>query len=374
VLIWVNLGHRWQLRLDMKPNGSSTYPGRDAGQASNRSRAVPFHSRGPARTLPPPGRSDPILETSTQHDPLPVSRDPRAFDARRFHQPDLGLCLEPSFRIAREDRLFVLGNCFANQVEYKLADAGYRAEGGRLGQVYSIGSALQTVRWALHGDFSARHLIELEDGRWFNGHRAPLTIHGTRDQALGEFRATLEAVGQGLRSADVLIVILGVIERFRDMATGAIFNCLPQEMWRLRDTGRAEPGRDQQSEVRRGLSLLAGEVRAVNPRVRLILGVSPITQDGTYCDGDVLIANGRCKATLRSAAGEAVEDCRAAGITADYFPCYELGVLNPREKVFKEELPGQSCGRMVRGRFVRNVVVRTLLDAYAVQERTPLGP
>ena len=47
---------------------------------------------------------------------------------------------------------------------------------------------------------------------------------------------------------------------------------------------------------------------------------------------DVLVANGYCKATLRSAVEEVVEQLRGRGVAADYFPFYELGTLNPRER------------------------------------------
>jgi len=298
--------------------------------------------------------------------------DPRVFDASRYARPDLGIALKPSFRLGPDSRVFVLGNCFANQVEMKLADAGVRADGGGLGPVYCIECAYQAAKWALRGGFDERHIIRVDRGGsplWFNPHRAPETTHASLEEAVGAYRESLCRVGKGLREADVLIVVLGVVEHFVDRQTKAAMNCLPQEFWSLRRSGRAESKRDRHADVVGGGLSLAFEVLAVNPGVRMIWGVSPITQDATIVGSDVLVANGYCKATLRSAVEEIVEQLRARGVMADYFPFYELGTLNPREKVFKEEFLGKAYGRMVRGRFVRDIVTPMLLDAYAPERR-----
>ena len=291
----------------------------------------------------------------------------RQFDASRFVEPGLGLALDATFALSKRDRIFVLGNCFGQQFEYKLADAGYRADGAKLGPVYSISVVLQTVRWALHGGFGPDHVIELEPGVWFNPHRAPYSPYPTRDAAVAEHAATLAAVGEGLRCADVLVVVLGVVEYFVDTVSGSAMNCLPVEADVLQLCGRALPLRDRHADVLAGALALANEVRAARPDLRMLWGVSPITQDSTLFGPDVLVSNAYCKSTLRSALGEAVERLRESGVPADYFPCYELGTLNPRERVFKEEFLGKAYGRMVRGRFVRDVVIPTLLGAYAAE-------
>jgi hypothetical protein len=134
------------------------------------------------------------------------------FDPARFARDDLGLVLAPSFRVARTDRVFVMGSCFAVRVRDALRAAGFDASDGNLKEKYNAFAMLQELGWCLAGGFGAAQVLRTDDGRWFNPHRAPARSTDKRFSALDAHLAAQWASGALLRAADVLVLTFGLIE------------------------------------------------------------------------------------------------------------------------------------------------------------------
>ena len=74
------------------------------------------------------------------------------------------------------------------------------------------------------------------------------------------------------------------------------------------------------SEVVKDLDLFVSKARAINPKIRIILTVSPVPLIATFEPRHVLVSTTISKATLRVAAHEISEKFDFV----DYFPSYEI--------------------------------------------------
>src|SRR4051812_31336010 len=93
------------------------------------------------------------------------------FNVRRLSEPGLGIVPRSSFTIARGDRVYGIGSCFARAVGNILCGKGREVSFGGLYHRYNAFNILQTLRWGLATEtFGPEHLVRLDDGRWFDPH------------------------------------------------------------------------------------------------------------------------------------------------------------------------------------------------------------
>jgi len=283
------------------------------------------------------------------------------FDPARFDLQDLGIDVRPSFSIRPEDRIFVIGSCFAREIDTAMTRAGFRVAGGALGNKYNTLSMLQAVRWMLgEAAFDASLVAEMADGRWFDGHRHPVAYHASAEMAATSHREMLADMREGLISSDVVVMTLGLVEVWRDNVTGAWLNCTPPRAM-CDDTARYEMIRTTHAANLAALTEILALLRRDKAR-RIVCSVSPVPLFATFTDADVLVANTYSKSTLRSVADEAIA---AAGAGVDYFPSYELATLSARRRVWRpRHLTGEPDGRHVLPEFVQNVILPLFMDRY----------
>ncbi len=305
---------------------------------------------------------------------------PRAaiFNGRRFSEPDLGICGEPSFTIARGDRVYGIGSCFARAVGNMLAQAGYPVTFGGLYHRYNIFNILQTVRWGLEGGFGPEHLIELENGQWYDPHGLEESDHvyDSRDRALELSRGALAEVGKAIRSATVMVLTLGLVEVWRDEQTDVWLNLMPPRKLIPDFDRRFTMHKTRQAENATAITSLFKTVRADNPALKIICSVSPIPLRATFCFGDVLVATAYGKATLRSALQEAIDDAKRLRMAhIDYFPSFEIVSFQRNNGVYK---PVNAAGKPdhlhIREEFLERSVRKQFRAAYLAPAARPAEP
>ncbi len=290
--------------------------------------------------------------------------DRARFDTARFDRPDLGLEVRPSFQIGPDDRIFVIGSCFAREIDTALTRAGFHVGGGSVGNKYNNFSMLQSLAWTLDAaTFHEGLIAEMNDNQWFDGHRHPVEYHASPTAAVRAHRELLERVRDALNDADVIIITLGLVEAWRDKAAAAWLNCTPPT--NVCDyVNRYECIRTTHGQNLDALLQIFELLNNHKPR-RIVCSVSPVPLFATFTDDDVLVANAYSKATLRSVVSEAIADANGRGASTDYFPSYELATLAPRECVWREQhANGDSDGRHVRPEFVRDVILPAFLNRY----------
>lgn len=239
--------------------------------------------------------------------------------------------VSPKFRFDAKETIFTIGSCFARHVESVLETYGYRfrtrnpenfvspeecTSANGFFNKYTTASMLNEIRWAVSGEPFPEAGFTEADGRWSDGQ---LPANFASLARAKEIRARVSSIMADVRSADYLILTLGLVECWHDAETNLYLNGAPTA-----GTIKKYPHRfnvhvlDYRANMA-ALEELHDRVTAVNPGIRLIVTVSPVPLGATFTGEDIVAANSYSKSTLRAVAG----DFTAARSTADYFPSYE---------------------------------------------------
>ena len=269
---------------------------------------------------------------------------PRSFWKRAF-EPDWESTLlgRGAPLIRRGETVASAGSCFAANIVPYLERAGfeyvrqaqlppefatvaadnfnYSRFSAAYGNIYTARQAVQLLRRAL-GRFRP-----LED-RWI---AAPDLIidpfrPGLKYPACSQCEFDrintqhLQQVLQVIRSADVFIFTLGLTEAWLSAYDGAVFPACPGTIAGTFDPRLHKFHNFSVADVSRDLEDLTDLLTEINPRLRLILTVSPVPLIATATEQHVLVASTYSKSVLRVAASAAV----AARQNVTYFPAYEI--------------------------------------------------
>jgi hypothetical protein len=145
----------------------------------------------------------------------------------------------------------------------------------------------------------------------------------------------LRAVRTALEKATVFVFTLGLTEGWESSADGAVFPACPGTAGGEFDPIRHRFHNFTVSEMTDDLGYFVDSLTSVNPLVRIILTVSPVSLVATATNHHVLAATVYSKSALRVAAQE-VADMHSS---VTYFPAYEIvtGPQAPNE-YFAEDL------------------------------------
>lgn len=247
------------------------------------------------------------------------------------------------FTIDRRDKVATMGSCFAQHLARHLsrsglnyfvpesapatmsaADADVRQYGlysARYANVYTVAQALQLFQRA-YGRYTPQESAWTRGGVVVDPFRPLVEPDGFAD--VGELAADREthlaATRRVFEESDVLVFTLGLTEAWRNRQDGAVYATAPGVRGGSYDPGRYEFVNFGVDEVRRDLLDLCRSARSVNPRLRILLTVSPVPLIATFENRHVLVSTTYSKSVLRVAAEEAFQELDFV----DYFPSYEL--------------------------------------------------
>lgn len=210
---------------------------------------------------------------------------------------------------------------------------GYRMYSARYGNVYTSRQMLQLIDRAT-GTFTPREDHWEKDGGVVDPFRP--TIEPEPFGSVAELRALrrdhLEATAAVFETADVLVFTLGLTEAWLSREDGACFPLCPGTAG-----GRFDPAQHRfqnlsSAEVRADMEAFLARARAINPRLEVLLTVSPVSLMATATPRQVSVATVYSKSVLRAVAGELCD----AHDFIDYFPSYEM-IVGPasRGRFFK---------------------------------------
>ncbi|WP_203075677.1 GSCFA domain-containing protein [Falsiroseomonas ponticola] len=244
------------------------------------------------------------------------------------------------FAIAPADKVATAGSCFAQHISRTLVRQGFRylvtepepAGGGenygvypaRFGNVYTVRQLLQLFERA-YGMFEPLDAAwRMPNGAWVDPFRPQIQAAGYPTlEALEADRARhLAAVREMFETCDVFVYTLGLTEGWYSTRDGAVFPLAPgvvaePEGGREEDYAFANFGVvDMATELNTFVTML----RSVNPTVRVILTVSPVSLIATYEPRHVLVSTIYSKSALRVVAEEVV----MAQPNVAYFPSFEI--------------------------------------------------
>jgi hypothetical protein len=259
------------------------------------------------------------------------------------------------FMVSREDKVATAGSCFAQEIAHRLQASGFHyylaeqpplgmsaAEADRrnysmyscrYGNLYTTAQFLQLIDRA-YGRFQPDLDVwtRSEDGRFVDPFRPRIEPDGyaSADDMRADRQKHLAAVRHMIETMDVFVFTFGHTETWRHKKDGAILQLAPGVAGGEWDPGVYEFYNMSVSEVIRDFLAAVDKVRAVNPKVRIVLSVSPVGIIATYENRHVLESNSAIKAILRAAADEVV---RSRPDIA-YFPSYDLVTAAPNAARF----------------------------------------
>ena len=299
---------------------------------------------------------------STEFQPCPYKSLPTASYWRRsvagVPAQELDPVVATKFNISKTDKVATAGSCFAQHIARYVANSGfnyYVAEPGhvlippetkkqynygtfsaRYANIYTTRQLLQLVQRAM-GTFVPDEPVWIEEGKFIDPFRPHIQPNGfaTLTELIADRETHLRAVREMMQTMDVFVFTLGLTETWRSRTDGAVFPVCPGCGAGSFDADRYEfinLGVDEVvADLREALRLM----RQVNPKLRVVLTVSPVPLIATYEHTHVLQATTYSKSVLRVAADQVAKgDDRI-----DYFPSYEIitGAYN-RGGYFGEDL------------------------------------
>ena len=253
--------------------------------------------------------------------------------------------------LSRGEKLASAGSCFAANLVPWLEAAGLdyvRTEmpPPAFRDVYVEAFGYHRFSAAYGNIYTARHLLQLlqralgtfrpAEDRWhgedrvIDPFRPGLAFPAASDAEFDVLTAQhLDRTLAALRQADVFVFTLGLTEAWVSRADGAVFPACPGTIAGAFDADRHAFRNFTAAETTADLLAAFALIRAVNPRIRFVLTVSPVPLVATASGEHVLTASTYSKSVLRVA----VQEVTAALPHARYFPAYEIvgGPQAPRE-------------------------------------------
>lgn len=286
------------------------------------------------------------------------SLEPRAFwspAVAKRHMLDIAELWRPKFEIEPRSRVATYGSCFAQHFGRALAARGYSwqqtesaPEGmsaadataynygiftSRTANIYTVTLLAQWVSWALGESVPPDEVWE-KDGRFYdpfrptiepNGFASPEEVRRSRELTIEAFRSSFT------QRRAVFVFTLGLTESWFNvegyeypMCPGTLAGDFSPDLHKFRNQGS--------SEVSRTLRSTLLKMKAANPRLRVLLTVSPVPLTATASGNHVLVATTYSKSVLRAAAGEVAGKLNFV----DYFPSYEIISSPPFRGTFFE--------------------------------------
>jgi hypothetical protein len=247
------------------------------------------------------------------------------------------------FTIGKDQKVATAGSCFAQHIARKLQATGfnyfvaeqpqgmspeqartmgYGVFSARYGNIYTARQLLQLYERA-HGRFAPLEDHWLRpDGRFADPYRPNVEPGGFASlEALHDDRAVhLQHVRAMFRETDFFIFTLGLTEGWRSRRDGAVFPLAPGVTAGEYDESLHEFVNFDVAETIADFRSFLAALRAINPRIRVLLTVSPVPLIATYESTHVLTATTYSKSVLRVAADTLARELE----WVDYFPSFEI--------------------------------------------------
>ncbi len=234
--------------------------------------------------------------------------------------------------ITRATPVGTMGSCFASRLQDWLIDYGYNfvkterdpsnpdsfaAQTARFGIVFNTACCRQVFEAALGRFTPAERWWHMPNGCLMDPYR--YGVHWTsEDAAERDLRHHAECVREAIRRCEVFIVTPGIAEVWTSRADGSTFAAAPPK--EVYNPERHAFGLSTVDENIANLEGMYAAMREINPRIRLILTVSPVPLTATFRPMHWSVGTTVSKATLRVA----VDRFCDAHPEVIYFPSYEI--------------------------------------------------
>ena len=290
---------------------------------------------------------------------------------------------QQSFMATPSDTFFIVGSCFARNIEEWLIESGVRvlstefdlmdlgattARKTGIFNKYTPQSILQEFQWASgEREFDERLILGV-GSQFYDAQLRSNTGFGTLEQMLQRREQIREYFAQAFE-ADIIVITLGLTETWFDHEANAFLNATPdpkamaanKERFSFHNLGAEEC-----------LSLLR-EMHGIIKRhgkegQRVVITVSPVPLGRTFSGEDIIVANMTSKTTLRVAAKTFADETEGV----DYFPSYEAVTLSDPELSWAKDRLHVS--NYIVGRIITQFLERYgIIDAETTEEELQIA-
>jgi hypothetical protein len=247
------------------------------------------------------------------------------------------------FQITPLQRVSTAGSCFAQHISKHLKSWGfsyfvpeaaghlpaseqqalqYGVFSARYGNLYTVRQLRQLFEEAFGRRTPSVSSWAREDGSFADPLRPNIQPHGfpSLDALLADRQAHLAHVRTVFLDSDVFVFTLGLTEAWRHRSSGDVYPLAPGVAAGHYDPELYEFVNFSAHETQLDLLSFLSDLKACNPRVQVLLTVSPVPLIATYEPRHVLVSTILSKSILRVAAQTALDTFP----WVDYFPSYEL--------------------------------------------------
>jgi hypothetical protein len=276
-----------------------------------------------------------------------------------------------TFSLNRSDTILTMGSCFARNIEEHLVRFGCHVppfefkipaeehKGERANHVLSLFTPptfRQTIEWA-ESIFARDEKVQETDCekllfRLGDGRVVDLSLSGSLPVTYERFlerRRELYKLYATVFRAECLLMTPGLVEAWYDLEQSYYTNSAAFYGGKLLDPARYEVRVLDQNECKSDLLATIDLVRKHNPKIKVLITVSPVPLRYTFTKQDVLIANTYSKSVLRAACQEIAGERPLV----DYFPSFEAVMLSTSRvwqrdrRHVDERLVGEIVSRVV---------------------------
>ncbi|MEL6467947.1 MAG: GSCFA domain-containing protein [Pseudomonadota bacterium] len=249
----------------------------------------------------------------------------------------------PKFSIKPRHRIVTAGSCFAQHIGRALSDRGYdwtdcepappflrgadaRGLGYgvfsfRTGNIYTPSMLRQWLELA-YGIRPEDPEVWEKEGRFYDPLRPAIEPGGfaSADEMWAARRVTYAALRTAVETAQVFVFTLGLTERWKNRTTDVEYGLCPGTVAGTFDADQHVFQNASLRQTDRALNGALRLMRAKNPRLKVLLTVSPVPLTATASGAHVLVSTQYSKSVLRAVAGETASHLAYV----DYFPSFEI--------------------------------------------------
>ena len=267
----------------------------------------------------------------------------------------------PKFEINTKMKIITAGSCFAQHIgkwlqknsfnwiesekpagmsNKEAMESGFGVFSFRTGNIYTPALLKQWVQLA-YGDKSFSGEMVTQDEKYFDLFRPNIKKGGfdTSEELIADRRNLLSCMKKTFTEADVFIFTLGLTEAWENK-DGAVYPMCPGTMVGHFDKHQHVFRNYTFHELNDDMTWIIRRLREENPKIKILLTVSPVPLTATASDEHVLSATIQSKSKLRALAG----DLKRNYSYVDYFPSYELiSSLATKNNYFEDNLRSVSA-------------------------------